>query len=395
MWYSSKDTKEVTRMDWKIPLFKIYWEKDDVDSIANIIKKGMFWATGPEIGEFERKISDYIGTKYCVSFNSGSSALHSVLLSHGITSGEVIVPSFTFIATANAVILAGAKPVFAETESETYGLDAEDVRKKITSKTKAIMPIHYGGLVCRDIEILKDIAEEKNILLIEDAAESLGSKLNKKMGGTFGHSAMFSFCQNKVITTGEGGVIVTDSEKVYQKLKLLRSHGRVEAENGDYFSTIKEMDYVQIGYNFRMPTMIAALGLSQLKKIDKNTEMRRENARYLTKKLSQIEGIVTPVELENQYHVYQMYTIKLKKVKHRNSLQQHLKNKKIMTKVYFEPIHLKTYYKEKFNYKKGDLPKTEELSEQVLTLPMYPTLKKQEIEYVADSIKEFFSDVKK
>lgn len=377
-------------MDWKIPLFKSYWDESDIKAIADVIRRGTYWATGPEIELFEKKIAAFVGTKYCISFNSGTSALHSVLVAHGINSGEVIVPSFTFIATSNSVLLTGAKPVFAETESETYGLDAEDVRKKITKRTKAIIPIHYGGLVCRDIETLKDIAEENNILLIEDAAESLGSKLNEKKVGTFGHSSMFSFCQNKVITTGEGGVIVTDSETIYQKLKLLRSHGRVERKNGDYFSTTKGMDYIQIGYNFRMPTMLAALGLSQLKKIDKITKMRRENAHYLTKKLSKIKEITTPIESEKQYHLYQMYTIKLENMRQRNSLQQHLKKKKIMTKVYFEPIHLKTYYRKKFNYKKGDLPKTEKLSEQVLTLPMYPALKKQEIDYMTASIENFW-----
>ena len=378
-------------MKWKIPLFKSYWEEDDVEAVSKVIRRGTYWATGPETKEFEEALSEYIGAHYAVVFNSGTAALHSILLSYKIKKNEeVIVPSFTFIATSNSVILAGAKPVFAEIEEETYGLDLEDVKNKITKKTKAIMPIHYGGLACRDIEKIRDIAADKNILLIEDAAESLGSKINDKMVGTFGSAAMFSFCQNKVITTGEGGVIVTDSKDIYEKLKLIRSHGRVEEKSDDYFSTTKSMDYPDIGYNFRMPTMLAALGLSQLSKIQKTVKMRRKNANYLNEQLSKIDQIKTPIEPEKQFHVYQMYTIQLKNKKQRDDLQNHLTKKGIMSKVYFDPIHLKTFYKKVFGYKKGDLPKTEKISEKVLTLPMYPSLEKQELELIAESIKEFF-----
>ena len=377
-------------MKWKIPLFKSYWEEDDVEAVAKVIRRGTYWATGSEIEQLEKEIAKFVGTKYALSFNSGTSALHTDLLAHGITNGEVIVPSFTFIATANAIVLAGAKPVFAETEAESYGLESEDVKEKITRKTKAVIPIHYGGLASRDIKSLREIAGDHNILLIEDAAESLGSKINGEMVGTFGDSAMFSFCQNKVITTGEGGVIVTDSEEICQKLKLLRSHGRVESKTDDYFSTTKSMDYIQIGYNFRMPTMIAALGVSQLKKIHKVTDMRRKNAQYLTNQLSEIPQIKTPKESRNQYHVYQMYTIQLENNHERDLLQNHLIKTGIMTKVYFDPVHLKTFYKNQYHYKEGDLPKTEELSKKVLTLPMYPTMKKQELDYIIESIKDFF-----
>jgi perosamine synthetase len=378
-------------MNWKIPLFKIYWDQNDIDAISNVIKRGTYWATGPEILEFEQQIAKFVDRKYCVSFNSGTSALHSILLALGITSGEVIVPSFTFISTANAVLLAGATPVFAETEGKTYGLDAESVKQKITDKTKAIIPLHYGGLPSIDIKELKELTDENNLLLIEDAAESLGSKMNSQMTGSFGDAAMFSFCQNKVITTGEGGMIVTDSKNVYEKMKLIRSHGRVESAVTDYFSTTKEMDYIDIGYNFRMPTMNAALGVSQLSKIDKIIKLRREKAKYYHEKLKEIENIMLPTELKNQKHVYQMYTIQLKNKKTRDNLQKHLTKKGIMTKVYFYPIHLKTFYKNKFGYKKEDLPKTEKISEKVLTLPIYPQLTKKNQEYIIKNIITFFS----
>ena len=336
-------------MKWKIPLFRSYWEEDDVESVTKVIRRGTYWAAGPEIEQLERGISDFVGSKYALSFNSGTSALHADLLVHNITNGEVIVPSFTFIATANAVVLAGARPIFAEIEEQSYGLDPEDVKERITNKTKAILPVHYGGGPCKEIRAIREIADDHNLLLIEDAAESLGSKIDDEMVGTFGHSSMFSFCQNKVITAGEGGIIVTDLEKIYQKLKLICSHGRLESRE-NYFSTTKELDYIQVGYNFRMSSISAALALSQLKKINKIIKLRREKAKYFNKKLSKIKRIKTPTEPKDCYHVYQMYTIQLEDNETREKLQQNLTKAAVMTKVYFEPVHLKTAYGEKFNY---------------------------------------------
>lgn len=373
-------------MNWKIPLFKIYWDNDDIESISQVIKRGNYWTTGPEIIQLEKKIADYVGTKYALTFNSGTSALHADLVAHQVAGGEVIVPSFTFISTANSVLLANAKPIFAEIEDESYGLDPEDVKEKITKKTKAILPVHYGGAPCKEIKALQEIAEDYNLLLIEDAAESLGSKINKKMIGTFGKSAIFSFCQNKIITAGEGGLTVTDSKQLFEKLKLIRSHGRLENQN-NYFSTTREFDYIQLGYNFRMSSISAALVLSQFKKINKIIKKRREKAKYYDKKLSTIENIKTPSYLKNHYHVYQMYTIQLHDEMSRNTLQNNLTKAGIMTKVYFTPIHLTTFYKEKFNYRKGDLPITEEISKKVLTLPLYPMLTTKEMDKIIDNIK--------
>ena len=374
-------------MTWKLPLFKTYWDEEDLKNVTKVIKRGSYWATGPEIREFEEKIAEYVGAKYAITFNSGTSALHALLLAYDLKQGdEVIVPSFTFIATANAPLFVGAKPVFAEIEDRTYGLDPEDVKKRITPKTKAIIPIHYGGCPCL-IRELKETAEDRNLLLIEDAAESLGAKINDKKVGTFGDSAMFSFCQNKVISTGEGGAITTDSKEIYEKLKLIRSHGRLETQ--DYFSSTEYMDYVTLGYNFRMPTMNAALGLSQLKKIDKVIKMRRDKAEYMTKKLSRIKEITLPTAPPDYFHVYQMYTIRVDE-NLRDDLMKHLSERGIMTKVYFPPVHLTNFYRNKLGYKGWELPITEKISAQVLSLPMYPTLMEKEIDYIAESINNFF-----
>jgi len=376
-------------MDWKIPLFKIYWDEEDIKIVGETIRRGMSWAIGPNIEKFEETLSRYVGTKYALVFNSGTSAMHAVLLACGIGPGdEVIVPSFTFIATANAPIFVGAKPVFADVERKTYGLDPEDVEEKITTRTKAIIPIHYGGCPCL-IEELRETARKHNLLLIEDAAESLGAYVDGKKAGSFGNAAILSFCSNKVITTGEGGAVVTSDRETYEKLKLIRSHGRAETAN--YFSSTEYMDYIALGYNFRMSDITAALGIAQLKKIDKVIEMRRRNAQMLSARLSRIAEIEVLRPADNFFHVYQMYTIRVNEGKEkRDALSAYLANQGIMTKVYFHPVYQTHFYKNILGYK-CDLPITESLSRQVLTLPMYPALTEHEIDFIADQVATFFS----
>lgn len=375
--------------NWKIPLYKVYCDEEDVEAVTKVIRRGAFWAIGPEIEEFEKAIAAYNGAKYCVSFNSGTSALHAILLAYNMKAGdEVIVPSFTFIATANAPIFVGATPVFADIEDRTFGIDPDDCESRITEKTKAIMPIHYGGLPCQ-IEELKRIAEDHGLLLIEDAAESIGASIHGKKTGSFGNAAMFSFCGNKVITTGEGGVIVTDSGEIYEQLKLIRSHGRLESE--PYFMTVKSLDYVTLGYNWRMSSFTAALGLSQLAKLDKVVNMRRRNAEYLTNKLSHTSEIVVPNAPKGYKHVYQMYTIRVKGGRRtREALKNHLKTRGIMSKVYFEPVHQTYFYREKSAYDGTELAETERLANEVLTLPLYPSMTTDEMDYVVKSVIGFF-----
>lgn len=374
-------------MSMKIPLFKIYWDEEDIKAVTDVIKRGSYWATGPEIQAFEEEVAQYIGKKYAVAFNSGTSALHAILLAYGIgKDDEIIVPSFTFISTPNAPLFVGGVPTFAEIEDRTYGLDPEDVKEKITKKTRAIMPIHYGGCPCLHIKELREIAEDHDLLLIEDAAESLGARIGHKMVGAFGDAAMFSFCHNKLITTGEGGIIVTDSSDIYERLRLIISHGRTESN--DHVPSTDGIDYASLGYNFRMPTMAAALGLSQLKKIDRVIEMRKKAANEYTVNLSTIEGITHPVPPSDYSHVYQMYTIQVEN-RSRDRLKEHLANKGIISKVYFNPVHLTRFYKEGLGFKKGDLPITENISKKVLTLPMHPMLEKKEIGEIVQAIELF------
>lgn len=375
-------------MSWKIPLFKIYWNDLDVENVSNCIKSGMYWAEGSVIQEFEELIADYIGINYCVTFNSGTSAQHAALLAHGIKEGdEVIVPSFTFISTANSALFVGAKPVFADIEKETFGLDSNSVLENISSKTRAIMPVHYGGCPCK-IQELREIADDYDLVLIEDAAEAFGAEIDGRKIGSFGDVSMLSFCQNKVITTGEGGALVTDSEEIYQKLKLLRSHGR--ADNSQYFSSTLAADYISLGYNFRMSSLTAALGVSQIQKIGEIIKMRRKRAFYFTDRLKKEVGdnVCFPEIPDSYFNVYQLYTILADK---RDDLKAYLASKGIMTKIYFSPVHTTHFYQNVLGYK-CKLPATEELAESVLTLPMHPCLTFDEIDCIVNEIKNFYEE---
>ena len=375
-------------MEWKIPLFEIFSDEDDIASIISVLKRRKNWAAGPEVQNFERELTNYIGSKYAIAFNSGTSALFAAMIACGLKKGdEVIVPSFTFIATANAPLFVGARPVFAEIEEQSYGLDPEDVLERITPHTKAIIPIHYGGCPCR-IKELREIAEDRGLLLLEDAAEALGARVGSKKVGSFGDSSILSFCQNKIITTGEGGAVVTNEKTIFEKLALICSQGRLE--NSAYFDSTDSGDYIDLGYNFRMSSMTAALGISQLHKADRIAEYRREKASYMRAMLSDVEGIEVLKEPEGNFHVYQMFTIKVKDGRSkRDALMNYLMAEGIMTKVYFSPVHLTKFYKS-LGFIEGDLPKTEELSSQVLSLPIFPSLTEEGMDYIVEKVQRFF-----
>jgi perosamine synthetase len=349
----------------------------------------MDWAIGPEIEKFEKNLASYVGTKFCLTFNSGTSALHASLISIGLKSNsEVLVPSFTFISTANSVLMAGGIPHFVDIEKERLGLDPKQTELAISKNVKAIMPVHYAGLSCK-IEELRQIADRKKIYLIEDAAESLGSKINKKKTGTFGDLSILSFAPNKIITTGEGGAVLTNSKKLYDRLKLIRSHGRLETSN--YFTSSLKPKYVTLGYNWRMPSMVAALGISQLKRVEKIINLRRKNANFISTKIKKFSEITLPSEPKDSRHVFQLYSIMLPNSKVRQELINFLTKKGIMTKIYFDPIHKTDFYK-KIKFKQSNLQNTEEINSRILSLPMYPTLNKKELQYIVDSISNFFKN---
>ena len=377
--------------DWILPLYKIFSDEEDVNLVTKIIKRGTYWAIGPEIEEFENELKNYLGADYCVAMNSGTSSLHATLLAYNIKKNdEVIVPSFSFISTANAVLFVNAKPVFADIEKQNYGLDPLDIKKKISERTKVIMPMDYGGLSCKINEI-KQISDAKNLILLEDGAESLGSSVNNKKVGTNADATIFSFCGNKVITTGEGGAVVTNSKEIYDKINLIRSHGR--QDNSNYFNNPEISKYVSVGFNWRMSSITAALGISQLHKLDKLIKMRQDNANYISNRISKHSEIKPPFSNNEFKNIFQMYTITLKNTSIRNKLHKFLIKKKIFSKIYFEPIHLTEFYKNN-NKESISLPNTEEIANSVLTLPLFPNMTQDEKTYLIESINEFFESNK-
>jgi len=359
----------------EIPLFKMPWDEADIEAVSRVIKRGMYWAEGPEVHDFETKLCQYTGAPGVLVCNSGTSALHMALIACGIKHyQEVIVPSFTFIATVNAVKFIGAKPVFADIEDQTLGLDVVDVESKITPKTAAIIAVHYAGHPCQ-IQELRYLARRRKVLLIEDAAEAFGATFNNISVGKFGDCGILSFCQNKILTTGEGGALVTENKFIYDKAMLVRSHG-----SNDH------INYISLGYNFRMPSMLAALGASQLKRTNFYIQKRREIAQAYNERLAGINGIITPAELQSYWHVYQLYTIRIKDGL-RDSVQRHLSDKGIQSKVYFHPVHLMGYYRRR-KWEPESLPVTEQISQEVLSLPIYPGMTASDIEHVAEAVKE-------
>ena len=247
----------------------------------------------------------------------------------------------------------------------------------------------YGGQSCK-IDEINEVARDEKLLLIEDAAESLGASINNNKAGSFGDAAIFSFCGNKVLTTGEGGAVVTNSKETIEKIKLIRSHGRIDKIN--YFENTENSRYQDLGYNWRMSSITAALGISQLNKLDKIIKMRQKNAAFISSRLEKFPQIITPISPDGYEHIYQMYTIRLATNKMRDDLKNHLLAKRIFSKVYFEPIHLTPFYRKKFNFKEGDLPVTEQISQQILTIPLFPNMTMEEKNYLVDSISEFFDD---
>jgi len=372
----------------QIPLFKTKMHKNDLSSIKLVLERETFWAIGSEIEDFENRLSNYLGVKHCLVFNSGTSAGHVLMESLNIKNKEVIIPSFSFIATANVVKMAGGLPVFADIEEETLGISPTSVEGLINSNTRVIMPMHYGGSSC-NITQLKDICRKNSIFLIEDNAESLGCEKGGKMLGSFGSASWLSFASNKIISTGEGGAIATNDLEIYEKCKLIRSHGREEKSN--YFNSSDFFDYIDLGYNFRMPSMNAALGISQLDNIESNISKRRKIASKYNNFFSESNYFDLIPSLSQPESVYQLYSILTRDSNFRSSLISYLGKNNISSKVYFSPIHETTFYRKKLKYK-DDLPITSEISNRILSLPIYPDLSDEDIERVISVIQTFVNN---
>lgn len=363
----------------KIPLYKIYNDEEDVESVARVIRRGSYWSAGPEVERLEAYIAHEWDRKFAVTFNSGSTALQALLLSYDFETGsEIIAPSFTFSSSISSILLSGYRPSFVDIEKKFRGVDPLEIGEIVGPKTKAVMPTHVGGCPC-DIEAIRRAANDHGLILIEDAAESIGAEI-RGVGkvGSFGDAAIFSFSGNKVITSGEGGVVVTDSEKIAERVRAIGSHG---AETRDAFKSPLAREYVKLGSNWRMSDITASIAYSQIQKLPRLIKLRNEKARYLTDRLSKTPGIKTPEFDDDRLRTFQMYTIEVEDGR-RDDLKRYLEENGVTSKVYFEPLHHK-YDTEK------RLPITESTSIRVLTLPMYASITNEELDYIAHTVNAF------
>jgi perosamine synthetase len=365
-----------------IPLFEIPWDETDISNAVKSISRGSYWAKGPFVDEFEEGLESYFGIEYAVSMNSGTTALVAALEACGIGPGdEVIVPSFTFIATANVVKLVGAEPVFADIESETFGLDPQAVESKLTDKTAAIIPVHVYGAPCR-IHELSEIAEDNDLWLIEDAAEAFGATADGLLTGTVGDIAALSFCQNKILPTGEGGAVITDDPVLAKNGSQFSNHGRVD---GAYFGSVDSGEYERVGSNYRMSDMVAAVGAAQLSKVDDLIDSRRAVAARYREGLADVAEVTSHEPFYNHDHVYQLYTVRFDSEAVRSYVINALRDADISCKIYWDPP---LHQNDVFGADHPSLPRTEEISSQVLSLPMYPTLPLRDVDRVVETITE-------
>ena len=364
--------------------------EDEIAAVIEVLRSGWL-AHGPKNKIFEEMFADYIKVKHAIAMNSCTSALQLAIEAQRIT-GEVIVPSFTFVASANAIVTSGAQPVFVDIEYDTCNIDATKIAEAISKNTEAIMIVHYGGQSC-DMDAILDIAKCNGLAVIEDSAETLGGEYKGNKTGSFA-TGCFSFFPTKNITTGEGGILTTNDDELARRVRALLGHGissttfKREKENKPWFRAATEA-----GYNYRMSNILAAIGVEQLKRIDIMNARRRQHAAYLTEKLSQIPEVIVPVEKDFNKHVYQMYTIKLQNKINRDKFVIRLRKEGVGASVHFDPpVHLQPRYSEP-EYSKYDLSVTERVASTIVTLPMYPQLKMDDLDFIVTKTEKVIKEL--
>ena len=360
--------------------------KEEIDSAVEVLRSGVLTdksGMGPRVLEFERSFAKYVGAKHAVAVVNGTAALHTALLAADVHVGdEVILPSFTFVGAVNAVVLAGATPVFADIDKDTYCLRSESVEECVTRKTKAIVPTDLYGLPS-DLKSFADLAKNKGISVIEDAAQAHGAQYDGKRVGAVSDLTCFSFYAAKNLTTGEGGMITTNDDEHAQALRMIRSHG----EQRPYWT-------VRLGHNYHMTEMAAAIGQAQLRKLPGFLEKRRKNAELATQKLEMSGKLILPKEPDGRRHGWYVYTVRLRGVNaaKRNKIVDRLWNKNIEAAVYYStPVHSTPFYRDSAIARKGRLPETEKASRQVFSLPVHPRLGENEIDYVAETLRKIIA----
>ncbi|HEY1455021.1 MAG TPA: DegT/DnrJ/EryC1/StrS family aminotransferase [Candidatus Dormibacteraeota bacterium] len=350
---------------------------EEKQAVMAVLASGQL-AQGPVVEAFEREFAGWCGVKRAVAVNSGTAALHLLMLAHGIKPGDELITSpFTFIASPNAALFVGAKPVFADIDKDTYCLDPTKVEAAITPRTRAIMPVDlYGHPAAMDD--LREIATSHQLVLIEDACQAHGAAIAGRKAGALGAPASFSFYPTKNMTTGEGGMVTTDDDRIADEVTMLRQHGASERYHHDL-----------LGYNFRMTDLAAAIGRAQLAKLDRFNQARRRNATVLDEGLAGVPGVVTPVERPGCTHVYHQYTVRVEG--DRDRFQARLRELGVGTAIHYAvPVHRQPLYRE-LGYGGVSMPVSEEAADHVLSLPVHPALSDADLDRIVDSVRKVAS----
>ena len=366
----------------KIPYSHQWIDNKDIKEVVKVLKSD--WLTqGPKVEEFEKAIAKYCNAKYGVAFSSGTSALYAAYKTAGIKEGdEVITTPLTFVATSNMISVLGAKPVFVDVEQDTLNINPELIERLITSRTKAIATVDFAGVSCDYDKIFK-IAKENKLLLVEDACHALGTEYKGRKLGSFADITIVTFHPVKHITTGEGGVALTNNKNFYEKLKIVRNHGIIKKpEKGGWYYEVKEPSF-----NFRITDIQCALGISQLKKIDRFLKRRREIIAKYNKAFKDVKEIILPTEKNYLKTARYIYPIQVKK-QNRKKVFSNLQEQGIGIQIHYMPLHLHPFYKKRFEYKKGDFPIAEEYYERAITIPLFPKMTNREVDYVIKSVKK-------
>jgi len=374
-----------------IPYGRQSISEEDIAAVVEVLRSD--WLTqGPTVEQFEQAVADYCGARYAVAVSNGTAALHLAALAAGFThDDEVITSPITFVASANCIVYTGATPVFSDIDAETYCIDPEQIKSKITSRTKGLIPVHFTGQPC-DMGAIAKIAEQQNLTVIEDAAHAIGAcyevdGVSFKVGSC-AHSDMtiFSFHPVKHMTTGEGGMITTNSSDLYEKLCLLRTHGitkdqdKLSRNDGPWY-----YEQHELGFNYRITDIQCALGLSQLKRLDDFVERRREIAARYNQAFSACDELIVPVQRSGTDSSWHLYMLGLRSLDRRLVFEK-LREAGLGVNVHYIPVHLQPYYQDKFGCKEGDFPEAETYYHGAITLPLFPTMSDDDIQYVIDVV---------
>lgn len=386
---SHLDNKAPTR-DQYLPYGRQWIDEDDVQAVVKVLN-GNYLTTGPAVSNFEKNFAKYVNADYAVAFSNGTAALHGACYVAGIGEGdEVITTPMTFASSANCILYQGATPVFVDICNDTYNIDPKKIKEKISSKTKAIIPVDFTGQPA-DLNEIKKIANEHNLIVIEDAAHAVGATYEEKKVGTISDMTMFSFHPVKHITTGEGGIITTNNKEYYENLIQFRSHGitrdndKLLENHGPWYY---EMQF--LGYNYRMNDIQAALGTSQLKKSDKFVETRRHYASLYNESFSKVSQLKIPYQSSNRDSSWHLYIIRLELDQlngTRRDIFEALQKENIGVNVHYIPVHYQPFYKN-LGYEKDILPIAEKLYEEIISLPLFPKMQEKDVRDVISAVKK-------